>query len=217
VPDTLAKPADVPPVRIVLDDDLQSWRVDHPDQSAGLAHLLKTLATTDFDFANGIANQLIYMGLRKGSFNEHEPNFLLSIIRGVAPRDPVETVLAAQMAAVHNAIMKLGDTLDKTSCEAQERMFNRLARTFVTQMEALKRHRSGREQNVTVQNVMVRDGGQAVVGGNVNEAARDPVADLAATASPPVAPRHPTAMPDIADGDDDKVPVAAKTKVGKKQ
>ena len=41
---------------------------------------------------------------------------------------------------------------------------NKLTRTFATQMEALKRHRSAGEQKVVVEHVHVYPGGQAVVG-----------------------------------------------------
>ena len=37
-------------------------------------------------------------------------------------------------------------------------------RTFTTQMEALRKYRTGGEQKVTVQHVTVNEGGQAVVG-----------------------------------------------------
>jgi hypothetical protein len=42
--------------------------------------------------------------------------------------------------------------------------FNKLARTFAAQVEALKRYRSGGEQKMTVQHVHVAEGGQAIVG-----------------------------------------------------
>jgi len=80
----------------------------------------------------------------------------------------LETMLAAQMAAVHNVTviyarrLTIADTL--MEAEAAERSFNKLARTFTTQMEALKRYRTGGEQKVTVQHVDVQDGGQAIVG-----------------------------------------------------
>ena len=45
-----------------------------------------------------------------------------------------------------------------------ERAFNKLARTFTTQVEALKRHRTGGQQKVTVEHVHVHEGGQAIVG-----------------------------------------------------
>src|SRR5207244_273389 len=46
--------------------------------------------------------------------------------------------------------------------DSTESAFNKLCRTFTTQIEALKRYRTGREE-VTVQNVLVSEGGQAVV------------------------------------------------------
>ena len=39
-----------------------------------------------------------------------------------------------------------------------------LLRTFTTQMEALKRYRTGGQQKVTVEHVHVNEGGQAIVG-----------------------------------------------------
>ena len=57
-------------------------------------------------------------------------------------------------------------------------------------MEALRRYRSGGEQNVTVQHVSVNDGGQAIVG-NVTQAA--PATAPRATA--PHAPERPAISP----------------------
>jgi hypothetical protein len=48
--------------------------------------------------------------------------------------------------------------------DSAERAFNKLARTFAIQLEALKRYRTGGEQKVTVQHVTVNEGGQAIVG-----------------------------------------------------
>jgi hypothetical protein len=96
-------------------------------------------------------------------------------------------MLATQMAAVHVAALTsarrlaLAETLPGQ--DSADRAFNKLSRTYATQMEALKRYRSGGEQNVTVQHVSVNDGGQAIVG-NVTQAAH-------ATAPRATAPRVP--------------------------
>ena len=50
--------------------------------------------------------------------------------------------------------------------------FNKLCRTYTTQMETLKSYRTGRE-DVTVQNVLVNEGGQAIVA-NVGTATGGP-------------------------------------------
>ena len=103
---------------------------------------------------------------------EHPANdermFLLSIIRDIAPRDPIERMLAVQMAATHVATIRAGrwiatsDNLPQV--QAHYTGFNKLARTFAVQVEALRKHRTGGEQRVTVQHVTVAEGGQAIVG-----------------------------------------------------
>jgi hypothetical protein len=48
--------------------------------------------------------------------------------------------------------------------DSAERAFNKLARTFAAQVEALKRYRTGGQQKVTVEHVTVNAGGQTIVG-----------------------------------------------------
>ena len=48
--------------------------------------------------------------------------------------------------------------------DSAERGFNKLARTYTTQIEAFKRYRTGGQQNIVVQHVTVNEGGQAIVG-----------------------------------------------------
>ena len=96
---------------------------------------------------------------------------MLAVIKGIEPRDQVEAMLAAQIAAVHMASMTFARRLAHVDNIPQQdsasNAFNKLARTFATQAEALKRYRSGGEQKMTVQHVHVAEGGQAIVG-NVN-------------------------------------------------
>jgi hypothetical protein len=84
-------------------------------------------------------------------------------------------MLAAQMAAVHLATMALARQLARVENipqqDSAERAFNKLARTFATQVEALKRYRTGGQQKVTVEHVTVNEGGQAIVG-NVTHGGR---------------------------------------------
>jgi len=77
--------------------------------------------------------------------------------------------------------------------DSAERALNKLYRTFTTQMEALKRYRTGGEQKVTVQHVSVAEGGQAIVG-NVTQAQRENVPGKAA-ASPPLALSNSNVVP----------------------
>jgi hypothetical protein len=93
---------------------------------------------------------------------------MLAMIKGVEPRDQIETMLAAQMAAVHNATMtfarRLAHVENIPQQDAAERAFNKLARTFAAQVSALKEYRSKGEQKMTVQHVNISDGGQAIIG-----------------------------------------------------
>ena len=139
------------------------------------ALLLESVGTTDEDFLSGITRQI---HLACPYNQENDFNFLFSVVKGVEPRDQLEAMLAAQMGAVHMTTMffarrlAMADTLYQQ--DSAERTFNKLARTFATQMEALKRYRSGGEQKITVHRVWVSDGGQAIVG-NVTQAEKDHV------------------------------------------
>jgi hypothetical protein len=90
------------------------------------------------------------------------------------------------MAVVNSAFMKFAQCLPQEvslpQLDAIERSMNKFARTFTTQMEALKRYRSGGEHKVTVQHVSVSEGGQAIVG-TVNQNSREAPPDKAP--SPP--------------------------------
>lgn len=77
-------------------------------------------------------------------------------------------MLATQMAAAHMLTMTFARRLNHVDNIPQQdsasNAINKLMRTFATQVEALKRYRTGGEQRVTVQHVNVSDGGQAIVG-----------------------------------------------------
>jgi hypothetical protein len=170
---------------------------DHPDHLAGQMLLMDALGTGDLDFYHGLLNQLATAGSKGGQVNEHKLNFMLSVMKGIQPREQLEAMLAAQMAAVHMAIMtfaqRLADVENIPQQDSAERAFNKLTRTFTTQMEALKRYRTGGEQKVTVQHVSVAEGGQAIVG-NVTQAQRENVPGKAA-ASPPLALSNSNVVP----------------------
>ena len=89
-------------------------------------------------------------------------------IRGIAPKDPIEGMLATQMIATHYATMACFSRAAQTSSleMRQENLnaANKLTRSYTAQMEALNRHRGKGQQKVTVEHVHVHSGGQAIVG-----------------------------------------------------
>lgn len=85
------------------------------------------------------------------------------------PRDAIEAMLIAQMTATHVAMTSLSQKMMDTSSgfqvrEALERSMTRLSRTFLAQMESLKKYRANAQQVVRVERVTVNEGGQAIVG-----------------------------------------------------
>jgi len=168
--------------------------VDHPNNLIGWALVMEALASADSDFVNGMVSQLAKASGR--DIDERGLNFMLSVIKGIEPRDQLETMLAAQMAAVHVVSMSFAryfahiETLPQQ--DSAERAFNKLTRTFAMQMEALKRYRSGAEQKVTLQHVSVAGGGQAIIG-NVTHAPRKNREDQ--TAQEQAAEERPATLP----------------------
>ena len=115
------------------------------------------------------------------------------------------------MAAVHISTMTFArrlahvDTIPQQ--DSAERAFNKLTRTYTSQMEALKRYRTGGEQKVTVQHVTVGEGGQAIVG-NVTQERREG-APTNSAAPLALEDKKMVAMPTIEERM--KVPVAARS------
>ncbi len=86
------------------------FTVDHSHELIGRLDLMRAVGTTDEDFFGGLMSQLISAS-RKAS--ETDTNFLLSVIKGIEPRDQIESMLAAQMAAVHVASMTMARHLER--------------------------------------------------------------------------------------------------------
>jgi hypothetical protein len=124
---------------------------------AAVAHVL---------LMEAIGAKLHSAGTQGRTADEHGLNFMLSVVKGIEPKDQVEAMLAAQMAAIHMSTMtfarRLAHVENIPQQDSAERAFNKLARTFAAQVEALKRYRSGGEQTVRVEHVTVNEGGQAM-------------------------------------------------------
>lgn len=94
--------------------------------------------------------------------------FMSAIAAELEPRDAAEAMLVTQMAATHVAITSLSYRMmgqnQSEIRESLERSMTRLSRTYLAQIDSLKRYRSKAQQIVRVERVTVNDGGQAVVG-----------------------------------------------------
>src|SRR5215218_3472038 len=151
-----------PRIKVVQREQQDSLTVDHPHPRIGAELLRHAFGTVDPDFQAGLVHQLADVSRTDAGVDERELNFLSSVVKSIKPRDELESMLAAQMAAVHSASMKAAGRLaradDMPRYEVAQRAFNKLTRTFSMQLEALKRHRSNGEQKVTVQHIDLRGG-----------------------------------------------------------
>ncbi|MFT6677257.1 MAG: hypothetical protein ACJAVM_003470 [Sulfitobacter sp.] len=103
-----------------------------------------------------------------GQSGESRRTFACATFAELEPLDAAEAMLIAQMTATHTLVTVMaGRIMDQTSVqvrESQERSMTRLSRTYLAQMDALKKYRAKAQQVLRVERVTVQDGGQAIVG-----------------------------------------------------
>jgi hypothetical protein len=118
---------------------------------------------------------------------------MLSVIKNIHPRDGIEAMLGDQMAALHMSMMNYVDEFARLGHTPQqemaERAVNKLSRTFATLVGALKHHRTGGEQKLTVRHVSVSQ-----IVGTVTQAPRDVLPEKTPNATPALTDARQTAM-----------------------
>lgn len=86
----------------------------------------------------------------------------------LAPSNPIQEMLGAQMVALHRAAMDCASRAARTDYEVVRRdnlsLLNKTTRSFASLVEAYDRHGRGGQQKVIVEHVTVEAGGQAIVG-----------------------------------------------------
>lgn len=122
--------------------------------------------------ANGIMTSALYgLGDNARAFT----NMMASMATELEPQDAIEAMLVTQMTTTHVTLTLLSArTIDAKTAqlrEGYERSMTRLSRTFIAQMDALKKYRAKAQQTVRVERVTVNEGGQAIVG-SVNHGGR---------------------------------------------
>ena len=154
---------------MIREDDRLRLCTDYPNEGAGQLHLMAALGVTDVNLYNALVGNLCNLARRSNAeISEQQLNDLLSMVRGIGPKDATEAMLAVQMAGIHSAViiaarrLRNSDLLDEA--DNASNCLNKLSRTFAAQVEALKKHRSSGDQNVIVKHVHVYPGAQAVVG-----------------------------------------------------
>ena len=170
------KAAEAPRIKL----QSHGFAIDHQDQELGERLMANALGVADREAMHGIVRQLVKASVSGESPDEVNLAFMISMVKSIKPRDSIEAMLVAQMVSVHVMAMRcahhLANADDLAQHDSAARALGRLARTFPAQIEALNRYRSHGEPAITVQNVSVGDGGNAIVG-NVTQHARVIVSD----------------------------------------
>ena len=129
--------------------------------------LRRAFGTSCPGFAHALLDQVASFRPAPSNGQNDCIDFPTAVIMGLEPKDQFESMLAAQMSAVHLASMKvaakISQAMSSREIDVAEKALNRLARTYAQQMDTLKRYRSAGQQ-VVVKHVTVNDGGQAIVG-----------------------------------------------------
>jgi len=161
-----------------------------------------TFGTTDRYFVRGLVGQAIGAGSIGGDIRSDLGgdgyDFIMAVLRGAKPKDQIAAMLATQMAATHMAVIKYINRLAREEYlqlhDSEERTLNKLLRVFVMQVEAFTRYQNGGERNVTVQQVSVSEGSQAIVGNVTQNALGNPAGE-----TPALTDARQPAMPPISD------------------
>jgi hypothetical protein len=175
-----------------------------------LEQLSRVIGIDDVPFCTGLLEQIFWMFVGDdGKFARKQFRFVIACLYSDKPRNRDEAMGRVHKLASHLLSMKFAERLwyAKTLQEIDnaERTYNKLARTWLAQCQALDPDRSGGASKVTV--VTVSDRSQAIVG-DVTQNTREPTPDKPAPPAPEKAAPPMKLIPSAKEGD-----VQARTRV----
>ena len=191
--------ATVPRKKVLQDGKKAKPRSADKSKSAAVGLPKLPFEFADQQFSEGVFMQIYDACSRVDGFDGNLFTSMMSVLKGQKPKDHFELMHMNQMSGVNALVMKYIGYLAKADSgneiETLQRTLNMLVRTFINQMEVLQRYRSRVEQKVmTVQNVSVSEGGQAIVG-NVTQNAHDDSKAKAATTPAAITDARTAPMP----------------------
>ena len=144
------------------------FEAEHSDTHGLMGMVLDAFATTSDDFGQLGINQLLNAMADPTRSAVQGLNAALAVVAGIEARNEAEAQLGIQMAATHEAAMKMlrvaTSSADQKTTEVYGNLATKLLRTYTSQIEALAKLKRGGEQTVRVEHVHVHSGGQAIVG-----------------------------------------------------
>jgi hypothetical protein len=129
------------------------------------AQFMAAYGSKDPEFVWELIRQLANVGPHSKSPDVEGLKFALATVEGMAPRDPLEALICAQMAAVHSISMMYADRTSDAApytmdMAREEQSFTRLSRTYSALTTALDRHKNAGDRKVAAQQ-LIADGAQA--------------------------------------------------------
>ena len=182
--DAKASPAALPPTdqnpdqiaSIEVSDVGNTRNLTVVGTSEEISRLMAAFGTKDPDFFYGLVGQIAGVKSRDNEPASRTLGFLLSVVKNTQPRNELEAMLLAQMATCHKIAMDMTSRLNDPE---EYRLFLKLMKTFADLKETFDRGRKVTEQSFMVQNMTVKDGGQAIVG-NVTPRSAEPTEEQSA-------------------------------------
>lgn len=110
--------------------------------------------------------QAVWFSPSDKEMRERQLAAAIAELKGIAPKDELEAMIAAQLIAAHNAVMECyrRAAVEKYGFRENLSVAGKLSRTYAMLLDALNRHRGKGQQKITVEHVHIESGGQAVVG-----------------------------------------------------
>ena len=159
-------------IKFVQDEESKFSLMDYNNNDVRQS-FINAFGTKDIDVANRLMSSLAFVLGNGNQPTDNDLNFAIAYLQDFNPKDSIEAMLAIQM---------LGTTIKSTNCIGKANLSNqtfegeteninrttKLNRTFIAQMDALKRYRSQGSQKITVEHINVNEGGKAVIGSTIN-------------------------------------------------
>jgi hypothetical protein len=134
---------------------------------------LKALGGSVSDSFNNIVTNQALAALWLGNSDEEarakQYQAVIAVMMGVKPKDELEGMLAAQLAATHHAAMesyRRAMIPEQTAYghDASLKHGVKVSQVYAALLQALDKHRGKEQQRVKVEHVHIYQGGQAIVG-----------------------------------------------------
>lgn len=160
-------------VSFIKRDEGEGFKIKDLSKKEVMAGFLEAFGSYDLDISCGLVNTLSSILGDSDSISEENLNFAIAFVRQIEPQDPIEAMLAIQMLGNHLISCKTlyrAGLKDQTFDGLSENInrATKLTRTFISQMDALKKYRNKGSQKITVEHININDGGKAVIGSTIN-------------------------------------------------